>query len=349
MRITPDGNIGIGTTTPREALHVKGRVLQGLDATDIVGSGIIASGALVAVNSASNTSVGSLGVVAGQFVSITSGRTGSSIPFLPLTFWTGATERLRITPNGNVGIGTANAGARLEVVANSTTWDGWNEAIRLGPSAHSAITHPGSGILLGFWQKRFYVADMQARKYMMTIDGNAGGDAELEGRIKIKGNRTYLLGHDGTFHWIMAGGTVEGQHNALGFDVKNKQIVHRWRNNFMIDHPLDPEKKFLLHSALEGPETAVFYRGEGQLSKGKATIELPDYFESLTRKKNRTVLITPKLSGNAPVSVLAASEVKDGEFTVRMIDENNPSQKFYWEVIAERADLKPLEVERAKK
>ncbi|PIR91145.1 hypothetical protein COU03_02935, partial [bacterium (Candidatus Gribaldobacteria) CG10_big_fil_rev_8_21_14_0_10_41_12] len=64
--------------------------------------------------------------------------------------------------------------------------------------------------------------------------------------------------------------------------------------NFVIDHPLDPENKQLIHSSLEGPEIAVFYRGEAQLQNGKAEVVLPNYFEALTRKENRTVLLTPK-------------------------------------------------------
>lgn len=39
--------------------------------------------------------------------------------------------------------------------------------------------------------------------------------------------------------------------------------------NFQIDHPLEPDKKILVHSALEGPEAAVYYRGEAQLEEGK--------------------------------------------------------------------------------
>ncbi len=116
----------------------------------------------------------------------------------------------------------------------------------------------------------------------------------------------------------------------------------------MIDHPLDPEHKELVHSTLEGPEAGVFYRGEAQLSNGEATVMLPDYFEALTRKEDRTVLLTPKFEGDEQVSMLAASGVKDGKFRVRMIEGKNPSQKFYWEVKAVRADVEILEVERTK-
>jgi hypothetical protein len=116
----------------------------------------------------------------------------------------------------------------------------------------------------------------------------------------------------------------------------------------MIRHPLDPENKRLLHSTLEGPEMAVFYRGEAQLSEGEATIVLPDYFEALTRREGRTVLVTPKCDAEGPISLLAASEVVDGRFTVRVAAGKNPSQKFYWEVKAVRSDVESLKVEVAR-
>ena len=49
---------------------------------------------------------------------------------------------------------------------------------------------------------------------------------------------------------------------------------------FRIDHPLAPERKYLEHCSLEGPEAAVYYRGEARLLDGVATVVLPDYFEA---------------------------------------------------------------------
>ena len=114
----------------------------------------------------------------------------------------------------------------------------------------------------------------------------------------------------------------------------------------MIDHPTKPGYK-IIHASLEGPENAVFYRGEAQLRDGKALIVLPEYFEALTKKEGRTVLITPKFEQDEEkVSQLAASSVTNGRFMVRTIDGNNPNTKFYWEVKAVREDVPDLEVVR---
>lgn len=118
--------------------------------------------------------------------------------------------------------------------------------------------------------------------------------------------------------------------------------------NFEIPHPLNPENMRLVHSAIEGPEIAVFYRGEAQLQNGRAEVALPAYFEALTRKENRSVLLTNIDGGDILwVETQDGAQVKDGKFVVRSLN-GNSSQKFNWEVKAVRADIEPLKVEALK-
>jgi len=112
---------------------------------------------------------------------------------------------------------------------------------------------------------------------------------------------------------------------------------------FHIPHPLEPAAKALVHAALEGPEHAVYYRGEGQLTEGQAVITLPRYFEALTRPEHRTVQLT-MIDGWSPLYVVGT--VTDGKFTVRTAGGGSPVQRFHWEVKAVRADGDPLVVER---
>jgi hypothetical protein len=117
--------------------------------------------------------------------------------------------------------------------------------------------------------------------------------------------------------------------------------------NFRIVHPLN-KKKYLTHSCIEGPEIAVFYRGEGRTNKsGRATVKLPDYFEALTHESGRTVQLTALIEDEdgEEFGQLAASRVEDGTFGVRS---SLPLQQFYWEVKAVRADIAPLEVVTAR-
>lgn len=60
--------------------------------------------------------------------------------------------------------------------------------------------------------------------------------------------------------------------------------------NFRIDHPLDPENKYLIYSCLEGPENGVYYRGR---LTGRSVIDLPDVWENLVHQDSITVQIQP--------------------------------------------------------
>jgi len=114
--------------------------------------------------------------------------------------------------------------------------------------------------------------------------------------------------------------------------------------NFQIDHPLEPGK-LLVHSVLEGPEVAVYYRGEAQLVGGEAVVALPPYFEALTQLDQRTVQLTC-VGSWSPLYV--ADGLQNGQFLVRTTPEGSPIQRFYWEVKAVRADVPQIVVEKVK-
>jgi len=132
-------------------------------------------------------------------------------------------------------------------------------------------------------------------------------------------------------------------------DVSASGAITAKTKSFRIDHPLDPGDSCLSHAALEGPEHAVLYRGEARLRDGLARVELPYYFEALTREDGRTVVVTPKVEPGMPFTLLGASAVRDGAFTVHAHDTSVAAQEFCWEVTAVRADVAPLAVETPKK
>ncbi|MCF7837190.1 MAG: hypothetical protein K9N49_01025 [Candidatus Marinimicrobia bacterium] len=61
---------------------------------------------------------------------------------------------------------------------------------------------------------------------------------------------------------------------------------------FTIDHPLDPEHKVLRHYCLEGPEVWNVYAGNVLLVKGRAVVELPDYYGALNREGSEVYHLT---------------------------------------------------------
>lgn len=156
----------------------------------------------------------------------------------------------------------------------------------------------------------------------------------------------YALGGDAGGYFKDDNGSTYTNVAAGSYSIYGNGIIYGSSKQFGIDHPTKLGMK-LVHASIEGPENGVYYRGESQLVNGRTDVYLPDYFEALVQEGNRTVLLTPKFEKEDElISQLAASSVLNGKFTVRAIDNNNPSQKFYWEVKAVRDDLLSLEVEQ---
>ncbi|MCZ7398620.1 MAG: hypothetical protein O8C62_02895 [Candidatus Methanoperedens sp.] len=235
-----------------------------------------------------------------------------------------------INPNGgNVGIGTVSPSVRLSIGgtgANVYSTDAWIEN-NMHVQGNETLAQGGRG--------RMRVGTAWGYMGLYADPSSTGVNNDL---VLGASSGTVRIGPDTLAQNLKVSGSVTVAQGLKVFGTKN----------FITHHPLDPENKYLIHTTLEGPENAVFYRGEAELSEGRTTIQLPDYFEALTRKENRTVLITPKFEGDSPVSMLAASEVDDGKFDVKMVDRKNPSQKFYWEVKAVRGDIGILDVEEQK-
>jgi hypothetical protein len=111
--------------------------------------------------------------------------------------------------------------------------------------------------------------------------------------------------------------------------------------NFEIPYPGGEMPGYdLVHSTIEGPEVAVFYRGTANLVNGSASVTLPSYFGALTRTGSETVYLTAK--GSMPFSLSYDSFNHDaGTFVVHG---SVPSGSFDWQVEATRADVAPLQV-----
>jgi hypothetical protein len=77
---------------------------------------------------------------------------------------------------------------------------------------------------------------------------------------------------------------VAGTTTDINGNVSINGIVFKTASTFKIDHPLDPENKFLYHSVIESPDMMNVYNGNVVLdTKGEATVELPSYFETLNK------------------------------------------------------------------
>ncbi|MCX6273367.1 MAG: hypothetical protein NTU44_19535 [Bacteroidetes bacterium] len=95
--------------------------------------------------------------------------------------------------------------------------------------------------------------------------------------------------------------TVTGDLNVIG-------NVSKGGGTFKIDHPLDPENKYLVHSFVESPDMLNIYSGNIQTdANGIAIVSLPDYFEAANKDFRYQLtcigtfaqaIIKDKISGN---------------------------------------------------
>jgi hypothetical protein len=100
---------------------------------------------------------------------------------------------------------------------------------------------------------------------------------------------------------------------------------------FRIDHPLDPENKYLSHSGIESPDMMNIYNGNVRLdANGEAWVELPDWFEALNQDFRYQLTC---IGGFAPVYV--AQEIQNNRF---QIAGGTPGLKVSWQVTGIRHD-----------
>ena len=65
-------------------------------------------------------------------------------------------------------------------------------------------------------------------------------------------------------------------------NVEINGTLSKSAGTFKIDHPLDPENKYLYHSFVESPDMMNVYNGNVLLdNNGEAVVKLSDWFEAL--------------------------------------------------------------------
>jgi hypothetical protein len=114
---------------------------------------------------------------------------------------------------------------------------------------------------------------------------------------------------------------------------------------FMIDHPLDPENRYLVHAAIESDEVLDAYSGNVTTDvEGRAVVQLPDWFEAVNTDFRYQLTCIGRFA-----QAIVEQEVEGNRFTIRT---NLGQVKVSWQVTARRNDAwmkaHPFEVERDK-
>jgi len=170
-----------------------------------------------------NGSVGQFGVVAGSEIRVISGQRGTGT-YLPMTFYTGGSERVRVDTSGNVGIGTSSPAYKLDVTGQGRATTGFavsTDGSTFTPATLNAIPNYGVGYitstsqtaLSGFGGIPFYTNQLER----MRIDssGNVGiGTSSPSARLtSYNGSNDYqlALGSANTFEWKIGRNNSDGK------------------------------------------------------------------------------------------------------------------------------------------
>jgi len=131
--------------------------------------------------------------------------------------------------------------------------------------------------------------------------------------------------------WGYAGGG--GQAGHFSGNVQILGTLSKSAGTFKIDHPQDPENKFLIHSFVESPDMMNIYNGEIKTdASGAAIVNLPSYFEAenITFRYQLTIVDETQFA-----QARIAKRIANNQFTIIT---DKPNISISWMVTGIRND-----------
>jgi hypothetical protein len=164
---------------------------------------------------------------------------------------------------------------------------------------------------------------MGIRGYAYTLSGSSYG---LYGLAWGTGTGTRY----GVYGYAAGGAT-----NWAGYFIGNVEVtgtVSKSASVTKIDHPEDPENKYLIHSNVGSPDMKNIYDGTVILdASGKAIVELPSYFNAFNKEFRYQLTAI----GKPAPSIYIEKEIENNEF---VIAGGEPGMKVSWQVTGNRKD-----------
>jgi hypothetical protein len=145
--------------------------------------------------------------------------------------------------------------------------------------------------------------------------------------VNNNGNNGFLGGANAA----VGGNAFSGYAGYFVGDVHVSNNLSKGGGSFKIDHPLDPENKYLYHSFVESPDMMNVYNGNVVLdAAGRAWVELPEWFQVVNRDFRYQLTC---IGGFAPVFI--AEKISDNRF---QIAGGQPGMEVSWQVTGIRQD-----------
>jgi hypothetical protein len=359
MFMLANGNLGIGTTSPRAKLEVKGDMA--VNSQHSPRTTLDVGGAISATNSVR---------IYGDMVNFHELRhngTSGNLEIAPI----GGTNL--VLTNGNLGLGTAIPAYALDVLGSGRfsnhVWagiasdldpknpfisadgntSGCGVAGRCNsPSYYGVWGYNSNGIGIGCGTESASYPALQANSYG-SLAGNEAihtyGQINSDGRVRASSGISGINAIEGRCSSDYAG--VAGINSSNGAGVYGTSAsgyagnfsgpvyvsgyLSKAGGGFKIDHPTDPDNKYLYHSFVESPDMKNIYDGIVMLDQnGEATVELPSYFDALNQDCRYQLTC---IGGYA--NIFVAEEINNNHFK---ISGGKPGLKVSWQVTGVRHD-----------
>lgn len=209
-------------------------------------------------------------------------------------------------PANNYGIGGYFQGGYMGVYGNSYAYGGYFDGGYMG--VYGQVIPTGNGSYYGV---RGYVNGGSGWNY--AVYGSATGSGTNYG--------VYGSAFGGTTYWA---GYFSGNVNVTG-------TISKGGGSFKIDHPLDPQNKYLYHSFVESPDMMNIYNGNVITdASGYAIVTLPDWFEALNKDFRYQLTVIGDFA-----QAIIAQKIQNNQFTIRT---DKPNVEVSWQVTGIRKD-----------
>jgi len=171
-----------------------------------------------------------------------------------------------------------------------------------------------------------------------------GGTHGVVGIVEPTGSQSHygVLGRadggSGTNYGVYGGATGDGT-NYAGYFSGNVEVtgtLSKGGGSFKIDHPLDPEHKYLHHSFVESPDMKNIYDGIAVTGDdGYATVTLPNWFQALNRDFRYQLTVIDEQSSDDFVLAKVTHKIEHNQFVIRT---SAPNIEVSWQITGIRQD-----------
>jgi hypothetical protein len=232
------------------------------------------------------------------------------------------------TYSGNTSYGV------LRVENNNTSTSAVNTGIIASAIPSTSVVN-GTGIL-GFGGNVGVRGQGQCGSTATTTQvfgtyGTAYNDADAIGAY---GAATAYSTTGGGTKYGVYGAAANGATNYAGYfsgDVNVTGSISKGAGTFKIDHPIDPDNKYLYHSFVESPEMKNIYDGVITTdANGYATVTMPSYFDALNQDFRYQLTVMGTFA-----QAIIKDEISTNHFRIQT---NQPNVKVSWQVTGVRHD-----------